>query len=170
MLLLDEPTNDLDIETLTVLEDFLDGWPGTLVVVSHDRYFLERVCDSVLGLYGDGTIRMLPRGVDEYLEHRRAQHGADAAESRAVAAAASGTRTGDGVPTQAERRDARKTLTRLERQIERLTSEEQRLHTELAEHAADPARLVELDGRLRAVVAQKGELEEQWLEVAEAAQ
>ena len=70
MLLLDEPTNDLDIETLNVLEDFLDGWPGTLVVVSHDRYFLERVTDSVWALLGDGQISMLPRGVDEYLERR----------------------------------------------------------------------------------------------------
>src|SRR5512145_882136 len=78
VLLLDEPTNDLDIETLTVLEDFLDGWPGTLVVVSHDRYFLERVCDNVWALLGDGTIRMLPRGVDEYLERRRAQLAASA--------------------------------------------------------------------------------------------
>ena len=72
MLLLDEPTNDLDIETLNVLEDFLDGWPGTLVVVSHDRYFLERVTDSVWALLGDGQISMLPRGVDEYLERRAA--------------------------------------------------------------------------------------------------
>ena len=72
VLLLDEPTNDLDIDTLNVLEDFLDGWPGTLVVVSHDRYFLERVTDSVWALLGDGQISMLPRGVDEYLE-RRAQ-------------------------------------------------------------------------------------------------
>ena len=70
VLLLDEPTNDLDIETLNVLEDFLDGWPGTLVVVSHDRYFLERVCDTVWALLGDGQVSMLPRGVDEYLEHR----------------------------------------------------------------------------------------------------
>ena len=73
VLLLDEPTNDLDIETLNVLEDFLDGWPGTLVVVSHDRYFLERVTDSVWALLGDGQISMLPRGVDEYLERRHAQ-------------------------------------------------------------------------------------------------
>src|SRR4051794_12498795 len=70
VLLLDEPTNDLDIETLNVLEDFLDGWPGTLVVVSHDRYFLERVTDTVWALLGDGQISMLPRGVDEYLERR----------------------------------------------------------------------------------------------------
>ena len=72
VLLLDEPTNDLDIETLTVLEDFLDGWPGTLVVVSHDRYFLERTCDAVWALLGDGSLVMLPRGVEEYLERRRA--------------------------------------------------------------------------------------------------
>ncbi len=72
VLLLDEPTNDLDIETLTVLEDFLDGWPGTLVVVSHDRYFLERTVDTVWALLDDGQISMLPRGVEEYLE-RRAQ-------------------------------------------------------------------------------------------------
>ncbi len=72
VLLLDEPTNDLDIETLNVLEDFLDGWPGTLVVVSHDRYFLERVCDTVWALMGEGSIAMLPRGVDEYLERREA--------------------------------------------------------------------------------------------------
>ena len=73
VLLLDEPTNDLDIETLNVLEDFLDGWPGTLIVVSHDRYFLERVTDSVWALLGDGQISMLPRGVDEYLERRAAE-------------------------------------------------------------------------------------------------
>ena len=71
VLLLDEPTNDLDIETLTVLEDFLDRWPGTLVVVSHDRYFLERVTDSTWALLGDGQISMLPSGVDQYLAHRR---------------------------------------------------------------------------------------------------
>jgi ATP-binding cassette subfamily F protein uup len=71
VLLLDEPTNDLDIDTLNVLEDFLDGWPGTLIVVSHDRYFLERVTDSVWALLGDGQISMLPGGVDQYLEHRR---------------------------------------------------------------------------------------------------
>ena len=75
VLLLDEPTNDLDIETLNVLEDFLDGWPGTLIVVSHDRYFLERVTDSIWALLGDGQISMLPRGVDEYLERRAVSSG-----------------------------------------------------------------------------------------------
>ena len=75
VLLLDEPTNDLDIDTLNVLEDFLDSWPGTLIVVSHDRYFLERVTDSVWALLGDGQVSMLPRGVDEYLERRAAARG-----------------------------------------------------------------------------------------------
>ena len=70
VLLLDEPTNDLDIDTLTAFEDILDGWPGTLLVVSHDRYFLERTTDQVAALYGDGRIRLLPGGVDEYLAHR----------------------------------------------------------------------------------------------------
>ena len=77
VLLLDEPTNDLDIETLNVLEDFLDRWPGTLVVVSHDRYFLERVTDSVWALLGDGQISMLPGGVEEYLARRAADLAAD---------------------------------------------------------------------------------------------
>jgi energy-coupling factor transporter ATP-binding protein EcfA2 len=67
VLLLDEPTNDLDIDTLTALEDLLDGWPGTLLVVSHDRYFVERVCDSVVALLGDGSLAALPGGVEEYL-------------------------------------------------------------------------------------------------------
>ena len=90
VLLLDEPTNDLDIETLNVLEDFLDGWPGTLVVVSHDRYFLERVCDTVWALLGDGTIRMLPRGVDEYLERREAALRAGAGGTGVAAAVGNG--------------------------------------------------------------------------------
>ncbi|MCH1865353.1 ABC-F family ATP-binding cassette domain-containing protein, partial [Nocardioides sp. CFH 31398] len=87
VLLLDEPTNDLDIETLRVLEDFLDGWPGTLVVVSHDRYFLERTTDTTWALLGDGTISMLPRGVEEYLE-RRAARAVEAPRAAAPAAAA----------------------------------------------------------------------------------
>lgn len=70
VLLLDEPTNDFDIETLTELEDLLDSFGGTLIVISHDRYFLERVCDRFVGLLGDGQLRDLPRGVDQYLEDR----------------------------------------------------------------------------------------------------
>ena len=72
VLLLDEPTNDLDIDTLTVVEDYLDSWPGTLIVVSHDRYFLERVCDVTYALLGDGRCVLLPGGVEQYLAVRRA--------------------------------------------------------------------------------------------------
>ncbi|MDX5578034.1 ABC-F family ATP-binding cassette domain-containing protein, partial [Streptomyces sp. ID01-9D] len=71
VLFLDEPTNDLDIETLTQLEDLLDGWPGSMIVISHDRFFIERTTDKVMALLGDRALRMLPRGIDEYLERRQ---------------------------------------------------------------------------------------------------
>ncbi|WP_165990137.1 ABC-F family ATP-binding cassette domain-containing protein, partial [Streptomyces sp. YIM 98790] len=87
VLFLDEPTNDLDVETLTQLEDLLDGWPGTLVVISHDRYFMERTTDVVYALLGDGSLRMLPRGIDEYLERRRAAAAAAAPAASAASAA-----------------------------------------------------------------------------------
>lgn len=173
VLLLDEPTNDLDIETLTVLEDFLDGWPGTLVVVSHDRYFLERVCDTVHGLLGDGSLRLLPRGVEEYLEHRRAAHdaGPQAASPGSSVSAGSSSSVGSSA-SSADQREARKTMARLERQIEKLQAQEQRLHADLATHASDPAgleRLTALDRELREVVVRRESLEEEWLEAAETA-
>ncbi|CAM5546392.1 hypothetical protein SFUMM280S_08017 [Streptomyces fumanus] len=89
VLFLDEPTNDLDIETLTQLEDLLDGWPGSMIVISHDRFFIERTTDRVFALLGDGTLRMLPRGIDEYLERRqRMEEAAAAAAGPAPAKAA----------------------------------------------------------------------------------
>ena len=127
VLLLDEPTNDLDIETLNVLEDFLDGWPGTLVVVSHDRYFLERVTDSVWALLGDGQISMLPRGVEEYLERRAA---CTCAVPRPSPPAA-GARRRSSAPRplgSAEERAARKVLARLDSQLERVTAREAELN------------------------------------------
>ena len=176
VLLLDEPTNDLDIETLNVLEDFLDGWPGTLVVVSHDRYFLERVCDTVWALLGDGTIRMLPRGVDEYLERRRAMltgsgSGSGSGQrggtglSGAVPAAASAAPVAPRA-SQADLREGRKAMTRIERQLAKLGEREAGLHAQLVEHATDHEKLAELDGQLQQVVAEKEALEEEWLEVA----
>ncbi len=157
VLLLDEPTNDLDIETLTVLEDFLDGWPGTLVVVSHDRYLLERVCDTVWALFGDGSIRMLPRGVDEYLEHRSAAH--------------PGVRPSSVEPLEtttspAAQRAARKTMTRVERQLSKVADRETQLHAALVEHASDYEKLSELHIRLRELTADKQALEEEWLDAA----
>ena len=164
VLLLDEPTNDLDIETLTMLEDFLDGWPGTLVAVSHDRYFLERVCDEVWALLGDGTMRMLPRGVEEYLEHRRRR--GSVASSGADGDASGERRT----TTAAQERQARKDVARIERRLAKLTETEAGLHAEMAENATDHAALAALDERLRAVVAEKESLEEEWLVAAEVAE
>jgi ATP-binding cassette subfamily F protein uup len=162
VLLLDEPTNDLDIDTLTALEDLLDGFAGTLLVVSHDRWFLERTCDRVVALLGDGTLRDLPGGVEEYLARRRAEERA-AAEPRPA--------TADEGPSAASvRREARKELVRVERALERAQRQEARLHDELARHATDFAKVADLDARLREVVAEREQLEERWLEVAEAAQ
>jgi len=171
VLLLDEPTNDLDIEMLTELEDLLDGWPGTLVVVSHDRYFLERVTDHVAALLGDGAIAFLPGGVDDYLERVRARR-----------AAAAGARTGPGpgtgagsggaagaarpVSAAAAERAARKELERLDRQIDRAADREAALNEELAAHATDYEKLTELGAQLRVLQAEKASLEERWLEVA----
>jgi len=173
VLLLDEPTNDLDIETLTVLEDFLDGWPGTLVVVSHDRYFLERVTDSVWALMGDGQVVMLPRGVEEYLERRAASTRASAEGGRDPVGAGSGAspssveRGRDPELSPAEQRELRKTMERLERQIAKLDDRIAALQDQMLEAATDHERLTALDAELRAATAAKDEREEEWLAVAD---
>jgi ATP-binding cassette subfamily F protein uup len=151
VLLLDEPTNDLDIDTLTALEDLLDSWVGTVIVVSHDRYLVERVCDSVVALLGNGQLSELPGGVDEYLQ-RRTEAAAPSANSRA--------RRGDS-------RAARKELGRLERQISSLQQRETRLHGDLATHATDYEKAAELNSTLQDLVAQRETLETQWLELAD---
>jgi ATP-binding cassette subfamily F protein uup len=181
VLFLDEPTNDLDVDTLTELEDLLDGWPGSLVLVSHDRYFLERVTDHVVALLGDGDLSFLPGGVDEYLRRRSAGAGAAARPGAAgtgtrpavPGGAASGSAAGAGQPGGTQpggagtQRAARKDMQRLERQIDRLTRQEEKLTVALAEHASDYVRLTELGAELRAVQDEKAQLEEQWLEAAE---
>ncbi|TCJ30395.1 ABC-F family ATP-binding cassette domain-containing protein [Nocardioides jejuensis] len=178
VLLLDEPTNDLDIETLNVLEDFLDGWPGTLVVVSHDRYFLERVTDTVWGLMGDGQIRHLPRGVDEYLERRAA--GAGAAPYAATSASnTSSERAGSGAAAPvaaqaakakaggAEEREARKAIARIERQLVKIDAQKVDLEAQMAASAEDYAKLGDLAAQLGVLQEQAGELELEWLEASE---
>jgi ATP-binding cassette subfamily F protein uup len=165
VLLLDEPTNDLDIDTLTALEDLLDSFPGTVLVVSHDRYFVDRVCDTVVALLGDGSLAELPGGVDEYLRRRAA---GTATLSRPPAGAAA-DRPSPSVPA-ADTRAARKEAARLERRLAKLETEEQRLHEQLAEAAADYAKAAELDEQLRAVQAEKAQVEEAWLVAAEAAE
>ena len=159
VLLLDEPTNDLDIETLNVLEDFLDSWPGTLVVVSHDRYFLERVTDTVWALLGDGQISMLPGGVEQYLQHRREHPAGQTDTPLAVDPPAPG-------PSAAEQREAKKALARIDRQLTKLANREADLHERLVAHADDHEKLTELDASLRAVSAEKEALEAEWLDVA----
>ncbi|WP_031514358.1 ABC-F family ATP-binding cassette domain-containing protein [Streptomyces sp. NRRL F-5123] len=162
VLFLDEPTNDLDIETLTQLEDLLDGWPGSMVVISHDRYFLERTTDRVFALLGDQSLRMLPRGVDEYLERRRAM------EEAAVPAAPVQHKQQKDRPT-GDTRAAKKELQRIERQLDKAAEKEKTLHARIAEHATDFAKVAEIDAELRALREEREDLEMRWLELADEA-
>ena len=161
VLLLDEPTNDLDIETLTEFEDLLDGWPGTLVVVSHDRYFLERVTEHVVALLGDGRLSFLAGGIDEYLDRIRTARAGSTGGPRPAPVAAGPPRS-----SAAQERTARKELQRLERQLDRLTVRETELTALLAANAADYEKLTSLGAELRAVQAEKSGLEDRWLAVA----
>jgi ATP-binding cassette subfamily F protein uup len=152
VLLLDEPTNDLDTDTLAALEDLLDSWAGTLVVVSHDRYLLERVCDVTVALMGDGSLMQLPGGVDEYLTRRAASITTQVLDTRG---------------SKGDSRAARKELTRLERRIATLDKREVTLHALLADAATDYAKAAELDAELREVIAEREAAEEAWLELSD---
>jgi ATP-binding cassette subfamily F protein uup len=163
VLLLDEPTNDLDIETLNVLEDYLDSWPGTLIVVSHDRYFLERVTDTVWALLGDGSIGLLPGGVDQYLEMRKSQSLEPATPAVAAAPAAADAKARVG---GADERTARKALARIDKQLERIAVQEAALNGEIAAAASDYAAVAELSEQLRLLAQEKETLEAEWLEAA----
>ena len=166
VLLLDEPTNDLDVDTLARLEDLLDGWPGTLIVVSHDRYLVERATDTVVALLGDGKITHLPGGIEEYLAIR-ARSGD---QVNGLTAVAGGRTTPQRTTSAAEQRAARKETQRLERRMTALTQKQEKLHAQLAESATDPDRLLVLGAELRGVDAEMGEVELAWLEAAEAAE
>jgi ABC transport system ATP-binding/permease protein len=159
VLLLDEPTNDLDIDTLQALEDVLDTWPGSVVVVSHDRWFLERVTDTIVALTGDGRLAALPGGVDEYLALRRA----GATIPRTAASGNGSKRAGD---SRTEERQRGKELQRLERLIERLDRRERELHEQLAASATEAPAVLRLDASLREVLAEKAAAEESWLTLA----
>jgi len=190
VLLLDEPTNDLDIDTLTSLEDLLDSWPGTLVVVSHDRYFVERVCDDVYAIDGGG-LRHVPGGIEQYLHERQGAAQTAAGEGPAKAgkvpaktvdrsesangrtAEARAETTGmlsPGAATRVARKEARGReieARRIERAIEKLAGEEASLETEMAASATDHGHLGELQGKLERLVAERESLEASWLELAE---
>jgi len=153
VLLLDEPTNDFDIETLTELEDLLDSFGGTLIVISHDRYFLERVCDRFVGLLGDGQLRDLPRGVDQYLEDRaRVLRGGSAQGEKKVSSA------------QTERL-LKKDLARVERQIAKAREKLVTLKSEQSEASFDANRLIEIANEITSIESELVQREEEWLEI-----
>ncbi|MFI9203430.1 ABC-F family ATP-binding cassette domain-containing protein [Streptomyces sp. NPDC053048] len=160
VLFLDEPTNDLDIETLTQLEDLLDGWPGSMVVISHDRYFVERTTDRVFALLGDRALRMLPRGLDEYLERRQRVMEAAAAVPAAAPAAVKAKPAADA-------RAAKKELQKIERRLDRISEQEAKLHERIAEQATDFEAVAKLDAELRELAGERDELELRWLELAD---
>jgi ATP-binding cassette subfamily F protein uup len=186
VLLLDEPTNDLDVESLTVLEDLLDSWPGTLVVVSHDRYFLERTTDTLYALLGDNTVRYLTKGVEEYLKLRKKAPARKQPVVATPAGVATPVATAPAVtaPTPARAptpvptpnppaaarsggtRAAQKELAKLERRTAKLNLDEQRVHDELIAAATDHEQVQTLSADLRAIESERTSLEEQWLELA----
>lgn len=154
VLLLDEPTNDFDIETLTELEDLLDSYGGTLIVISHDRYFLERVCDRFVGLLGDKELRDLPRGVDQYLEQRAQslQKPVEATKEKSQSSAA-------------EVRQLKKDLVRVERQIQKAKEKITELESAQEGAAFDPTELIRISAELETLREELNSREEEWLEI-----
>lgn len=168
VLILDEPTNDLDTDMLAALEDLLDSWPGTLIVVSHDRYFLERVTDQQYAIL-DGRLRHLPGGVDEYLRLRAAQEAATADRPAAPRAPERGTpdATASGTLSGRELRAAEKELSSLERRVERLRHQAAEARTKLAD--LDQSDYERLGTEMAAITRLEDEaesLEERWLELS----
>ncbi|BBC65636.1 hypothetical protein MMRN_25320 [Mycobacterium marinum] len=157
VLLLDEPTNDVDTDMLTAAEDLLDSWAGTMIVVSHDRYLLERVTDQQYAIL-DGQLRHLPGGIDEYLQMAARPAAKASQEPAAPAQAMSG----------AQRRAAEKELTALDRQLARLAERIAAKHTELAEYdQSDHVGITELTQQLRALEDEVVATEERWLKLSE---
>lgn len=153
VLLLDEPTNDFDVETLTALEDLLDSFGGTLLVISHDRYFLERVCDRFVGLLGDAKLRDLPGGIDEYLKLR----------------ANSGQLNNSSAPKAKvsniiEIKELKKEIAKHERHISKIDIEILGLEKKQEELAFDHEKLRSTMEELTASIRKKSEAEELWLE------
>lgn len=176
VLILDEPTNDLDTDTLAQLEDLLDSFPGTLVVVSHDRYLLQRVTDSQVALLADGTLAALPGGVEQYLQLRAtAQKTADAGKgtnANKTSGEDSEATNKQAQKSGAEIYRARKELSATEKKLDKLQQQLKRLDHELSEGAADTspeglAHLQKLNQRRGQLVSEAEELEEAWLRLSE---
>lgn len=173
VLILDEPTNDLDTDMLAAMEDVLDAWGGTLIVVSHDRYFLERVTDDQYGLIG-GTLRHLPGGVDEFLRldaaagPRAGGQGTQDALGAGSASIATETEANTSSLSGAERRAAEKELSALERKLEKARAALTKVDAELAAaDQSDFAGLASIDALRRSTSAEIDEFEARWLELAE---
>ncbi|WP_309065745.1 ABC-F family ATP-binding cassette domain-containing protein [Microbacterium sp.] len=165
VLILDEPTNDMDTDMLAAIEDLLDSWPGTLIVVSHDRYFLERVTDQQYAILG-GHLRHLPGGVDEYLR-LRALEVRSSGEQRNDQAARAESQAGPGLEGAA-RRTAEKELAALERRMQKLNDQIDRAKHALADH--DQSDYAGLGEKMKAIQAQQDEVEElelRWFELTE---
>ena len=152
VLLLDEPTNDFDVETLTALEDLLDSFGGTLLVISHDRYFLERVCDRFVGLLGDGSLRDLPGGIEEYLKLRSAS-----------LSITTPSQAKSGKSSAAESRLVKKEISKFEKQLERAEVEIASLVKAQGDLAFDHEKLAKVLEELAAAKAKKVVIEEAWL-------
>ena len=163
---LDEPTNDVDADMLAAVEDLLDSWPGTLLVVSHDRYLLERVTDQQYAIL-DGRLRHLPGGVDEYLRLRREQASTRAGNS-VTAKATEDKGESSSALSGAERRTVQKEVASIERRLDKLGVEVKKLHQRMADHEhGDYEGLQQLAARLRAIEEETAELEERWLELSD---
>ena len=155
VLLLDEPTNDFDVATLTALEDLLDTYAGVIIVISHDRYFLERVCDRFVGLLGNETLQDLALGIDQYLELR--------AEMIARSVVSEDRKEISGA---AQLRLVKKELAKVEKQLEKVIAQEQELIKEQESASFDHQRLLEVGAKLTEIVRVRSELEDKWLELS----
>ena len=161
VLILDEPTNDLDTDMLAAIEDLLDSWPGTLLVVSHDRYFIERTTDQQYAILG-GRLRHLPGGVDEYLRLRHRQVEQRGAAASPAAAAATSELSGS------ELRAAQKEVSAIERRLAKLATLIDTAHHTIAEHDQnDYEGIGALTSTLQQLEGEVSDLEERWLELSE---
>lgn len=168
VLFLDEPTNDLDIETLNALEDLLDNWPGTLIVVSHDRYFIERVCDDVWGLMGDGALRHLGGGIEQYVRLRQEQdEAAAAADGLAPRGESEMTPGARKLAERKQRREIEKTIRRLDRELQKLDDRQQAIAAEMEAAATDHELLGALQKEVDEITTRRERLEAEWLAQSE---
>ena len=196
VLLLDEPTNDLDIDTLQELESLLDSWPGTLVVISHDRYLIERIADDTYALFGDGKLTNLPGGIEEYLKVRAEHEAANptgalnlgdvantseaspseasSVDSASTGAAGAAANSSPAAAPQSrlsnqEQREITKKMNALERKMGKLDPQIAKINADMAAAAQqmDTEALTRLDSELKELEAERESLEMEWMELGE---